>query len=110
MDCNTNILDLRGTNLPIFVNDGDTLHISLVFKDDNGDARDLSAASIYLVINDVTVANLGSGITVSGVGNNEVSISYELIQGIGVHTYQIRVDESGVDKAELYGKITIKDV
>ena len=108
-DCN-NILDLRGTNLPIIINQDDTLHISLVFKDDAGLPRDMSLAVIYLVINDITVAELGTGITVGGVGNNEVSVSYELIQGIGIHHYQLRVDENGVDKAELYGKLTIKEV
>lgn len=108
-DCN-NILDLRGTNLPIIINQDDTLHISLVFKDDAGLPRDMSLAVIYLVINDITVAELGTGISVGGVGNNEVSVSYELTQGIGIHQYQLRVDENGVDKAELYGKLTIKDV
>lgn len=112
MDCTptSNSLDLRGTYLPIFLNEGDTLHISLVFKDDEELPRDLSLSNIYLVINDIIVAGIGNGITIGGVGNNEVSISYNLIQGLGTHNYQIRIEEGDVDKAELYGKLTIKDI
>jgi hypothetical protein len=108
MDCNT-ILDLRGQKLPIIINDTDTLSFSLVFKDDAGVARDMSAATITLTVNDVIVASSGSGITVGGVDSNEVTVVYVHTEGIGVHNYSLNVTESGATKAEIYGTLTIKD-
>jgi hypothetical protein len=110
MSCNTDTLDLRGKNLPIIMNEVDTFNLALEFKDDNDLPRDMSASVIYLVINDITVAELGTGITVSGDDNNIVSVVYTITQGIGQHSYAVRVIEDNVDRAELFGRLTIKDV
>jgi hypothetical protein len=110
MSCENTNLDLRGKNLPIYINQNDTFNLALEFKDDNELPRDMSASDIYLVINDITVAQIGTGITVSGADNNIVSVVYELTQSIGTNMYAIRVVENGIDRAELYGKLTIKDI
>ena len=108
--CNNDTLDLRGKNLPIIMNEIDTFNLALEFKDDNDMPRDMSVSVIYLVINDITVAELGTGITVSGDDNNIVSVNYTISQGVGQHSYALRVIENGVDRAELYGRLTIKDL
>ena len=82
----------------------------MTFTDSESNPRDMSTSDIELWINDVKVAEKGTGITVSGAGNNVVTVIYNTTQGVGSHTYVLKSIESGVTKGEIYGKLEIKEV
>jgi hypothetical protein len=111
MDCNNiDTLDLRGKKYNIIINENDTLNLTLEFRDDNDIPRDMLESIIYFVINDVKVADFDNGIEITGEYNHIVNIQYEITQSIGVHQYALRMIENDIDRAELFGKLTIKDI
>ena len=83
--------------------------MSLTFTDSSDDPIDLNGADdIQFFVNGTEVASLGDGITVSGTGNNVVTIAKADARAAGKYTYEIKVtDGDGVVRTYIEGKMHI---
>ena len=110
MSCNNGTIDYGPKNIPYRKRQGDHFQIPMTLTDSAGAAIDLSdSQDIQFFVDDVEVASLGSGITVSGVDNNDITIIAADDRAVGAnYVYKIVItDVDGVIRTHVEGKMKI---
>ena len=110
MSCTNIIIDFRAVKAPFYIEEGDHFNFALNFFDADNVAIDLSTIlDVQLIVNDVEVASLGDGITVTGVDNNTLTFAKSNALAVGKYTYSIIVtDSDGLIKTYIDGKMTVE--
>jgi hypothetical protein len=110
MSCTNIIIDLRAVKAPFYIEEGDHFNFALNFFDADNVAIDMSTIlDAQLIVDDVEVASLGDGITVTGVDTNTLTFSKANSLTVGKYQYSIVVtDSDGLIKTYIDGKMTVE--
>jgi hypothetical protein len=107
MSCD-NIIDYAAKKIEYRKQAGDHFNLTLTVKDGDGLPIDLSTSDdIQFFVDEVEVASLGDGITVSGTDNNIITITKVDARAAGSYQYEIVItDSAGLIRTYFKGKLT----